>query len=680
MPCLEEPSHGRAAPARKVLLIGWDAADWKMISPLVDAGMMPTLGGMIDRGAMGNLASLSPILSPILWTSIGTGKRPDKHGILSFAEPIPEGGGVRLVSSTSRKTKAIWNILSQQGLDTHAVGWYASHPAEPIHGVCVSDRFADLAGPLGQPWPLAPGCVYPPSLTQSLADLRVHPGDMEAPHLLPFIPRLAEIDLRQDRRPELLSRLLAKCASVHAAATAILEKEPWDFLAVYYEAIDTAGHYFMPYHPPRLPHVSEEDYGRYQGVMTGIYRFHDMLLARLLELAGPEATVMLVSDHGFHSDHLRPPTEATTITEEAAQWHRPYGIFCLHGPGVVQDERIYGASLLDVTPTVLTLLGLPVGEDMDGKVLVQALKAEVAIERIPSWDAVPGEAGLHPPEHRQDPFTAHEALKHLVDLGYVAPPSGDEAKDVETAVREARFNLATAHLDARRPDQALPLLEALYQARPETDRYAVALAHCLCTIGRTAESRHLLEERRGQGGVPPEADLVLGMALFAEGETEAALERLRRAEMAQPTLPNLHCQIGDVYLAQKLYPSAEQAFGKALEIDGDSAHAHHGLAMAMLGLQRWEEAAEHALRAVGLLHFYPLAHYHLGVALVRLGWYDRAIEALEVAVSMQPAMVNGHRYLASIHRKLGDREKAQCHRRIAEALLAQQRRAVTVQG
>ena len=49
--------------SRKVLLIGWDAADWEHITPLLEEGLMPTLDAVIDRGAMGNLATLQPILS-----------------------------------------------------------------------------------------------------------------------------------------------------------------------------------------------------------------------------------------------------------------------------------------------------------------------------------------------------------------------------------------------------------------------------------------------------------------------------------------------------------------------------------------------------------------------------------------------------------------------------------------
>src|SRR2546429_6266279 len=98
--------------AHRVLLIGWDAADWKIIEPLLEAGRMPALRSLIDHGVMGNLSTLKPILSPILWNSIATGKRADKHGILGFVEPNPQGTGIRTAASTSRKCKAIWNILS----------------------------------------------------------------------------------------------------------------------------------------------------------------------------------------------------------------------------------------------------------------------------------------------------------------------------------------------------------------------------------------------------------------------------------------------------------------------------------------------------------------------------------------------------------------------------------------
>ena len=85
-------------PKTKVLLIGWDAADWKIIHTLVDSGKMPNMAKFIEEGVIGNLATLFPELSPMLWTSIATGKRPFKHGILGFTEPSPDGSGIRPIT------------------------------------------------------------------------------------------------------------------------------------------------------------------------------------------------------------------------------------------------------------------------------------------------------------------------------------------------------------------------------------------------------------------------------------------------------------------------------------------------------------------------------------------------------------------------------------------------------
>src|SRR5216117_3004205 len=90
---------------------------------------MPNLARLMAGGIHGNLATIYPVLSPMLWTSIATGKRAHKHGIYGFIEPRSDGQGVQPASSTSRKCKAIWNILSQSGLKSNVLQWYASHPA-----------------------------------------------------------------------------------------------------------------------------------------------------------------------------------------------------------------------------------------------------------------------------------------------------------------------------------------------------------------------------------------------------------------------------------------------------------------------------------------------------------------------------------------------------------------------
>ena len=155
--------------SRRVLVIGWDAADWNVIEPLMARGAMPALERFVREGSAGSIATLEPCLSPILWTSIATGKAPWRHGVHGFVEPRPGRSGLRPVGSASRTCKALWNIASQAGKRVHCAGWFASHPAEKIDGVCLSDQFAPApAGSSPDNWPVAAGSVQPESLAAVL--------------------------------------------------------------------------------------------------------------------------------------------------------------------------------------------------------------------------------------------------------------------------------------------------------------------------------------------------------------------------------------------------------------------------------------------------------------------------------------------------------------------------------
>ncbi len=678
--------------AKKVLLIGWDAADWKIINPLLDQGLMPTLEDLVNHGVIGNLATLHPVLSPMLWNSIATGMRPDKHGILGFMEPDPQTGHVRPVTSTSRKVKAIWNILTQRGYKTHVLGWFAGHPAEPINGISVSDLYPYAVAPLepGRPekaWPLPPGAVHPESLRETFARLRMLPEEVTEAAILPMIPRAAEIDQEKDTRLESYAKVLSENCSIHNAATWILQNQPWDFMAIYYNAIDHFCHGFMHFHPPRMEGIPEDQFEIYKDVVNGAYRFHDMMLQTLVELAGPETTVILVSDHGFHSDHLRPRGLPLEPAGPAVQ-HRNFGIIAMRGAHIKQDERIYGATLLDVTPTILTLFGLPVGADMDGRVLVQAFAEPPEINRIPSWEQEAGDCGMHPPDLRMDPVAAQAVLQRFVALGYVQPPGEDQARAVEVAVREQRYNLARAYLDGRRYRDALPLLKELVKKWPDEVRFSQYLAQCYLAMRCRAEAKAILEqlisnpprpaakdeaevpksESEAQEEMPkqrPWADLLMGIIHFEEGNMDEALACLLQAERSDPRLPDLHLRIGDIYLRQKRVDDAERVFERALEIDGDSPAAHLGLAMVHLRKRRNEQAVEQALHAVGLQHFLPQGHFYLGVALARLGHQQRAALAFETSLTMLPGLMAAHRWLATLHRQPGgDPEKAARHNSI----------------
>src|SRR5258708_15613290 len=174
----------------KVVVIGWQGANWKSIHPLVDAGLMPNLRSMIERGAMGNVRTSGPGDPAILWTSAATGKTADQHGILSALDCDPMSGSIQLTRGSKRRAKAVWNIAMQSGLVVHVAGWYAASPAEELNGSSITNEFVIAANPTEGPWPIRNGTLFPPRLAEQLAELRVHPSEISGQELLQFIPSL----------------------------------------------------------------------------------------------------------------------------------------------------------------------------------------------------------------------------------------------------------------------------------------------------------------------------------------------------------------------------------------------------------------------------------------------------------------------------------------------------------
>jgi predicted AlkP superfamily phosphohydrolase/phosphomutase/Tfp pilus assembly protein PilF len=678
--------------AKKVLLIGWDAADWKVATPLLEQGRMPALDDFINHGVMGNLATLQPVLSPMLWNSIATGKRADKHGIHGFAEPDPNSGGVRPVTSTSRKVKAIWNILTQKGYKTHLLGWFAGHPAEPINGISVSDLYPLATAPHDKPWPLPPGAVHPESVRDQLAELRLHPAELDAGAILPFVPQAAKVDQEKDKSLSVIAKLLAENSCIHNVATWILQTEPWDFMGVYYNGIDHFCHAFMHYHPPRLEGVPEDKFEIYKEVVNGAYRFHDMMLQTLLELAGPDATVIICSDHGFHPDHLRPRGIPDEPAGPAVQ-HRRFGMVCMKGAGIKQDERIYGATLLDVTPTILTLFGLPVGEDMDGRVLVQAFEEPPKIERIPSWEQEPGECGMHPSDMHIDADSAQAVLNQFAALGYIAP-TDDQKKAVESALREAKYNLARVYMDKGQPRLALPLFEELYKEQPEQARFAQQLAQCYFGLRRIEDAKRVLTELMNRTPKDREQTEANAPGEIQRRETEEQRQETRdeRQEAEEqnqgPTAdPGLETSDGqrtsdDVQIGNRQStivnprrPWADWLMGVIHFEEGNMAQALESLLRAeqfeprmpdlplrigqtYLRLKRLDDAERAFRKALEIDGDSPEAHLGLASVLLRKRQNEGAVEEALIAVSLQHFLPMGHFYLGVGLARLGHFHRA----------------------
>jgi len=457
---------------------------------------------------------------------------------------------------------------------------------------------------------------------------------------------------------------------VHAAGTHLAEHESWDLLAVYYDMIDRVGHEFMEFYPPKMQQIEDEDYERYKGVIDQVYRFHDLMLGRYMRLVGPETTIMIISDHGFFSDHLRPAGPAGGPKKEPLRWHREYGIIVARGPGIKKDELVFGASLLDIAPTTLALLGLPVAKDMEGRVLTQLFEQHYEPDYVDTY----GEPdSVDDTGSDEDPWAAQQLLEQFVALGYIEETSeeDDGAKAVEQAVQQKLSNLAEVYLSIREHAKAAPLLEDLLQRKPDDFRTKMKLAQCRLHLGDYDLCHQTVDEILEKYPKSAWGHLLAGMLASKKGDQADALSHFKQAEVSGPNMPQLHTRMGQVYLQQERWSEAKAVFNKALEIDGDSARAYRGLGIALYQQQDYEHAVENLLRSVALLHHQPRTHLYLALAFIAVGGLERAERVLHIALKLKPQMVAAHEALAKIYSKKGDEAQSLFYRSQAEVFRKQ---------
>jgi predicted AlkP superfamily phosphohydrolase/phosphomutase/lipoprotein NlpI len=659
----------------KVLLIGWDAADWKIIDKLMDSGLMPAMKSLVDEGVRGRLATLDPPLSPMLWTSMATGVRPFRHGVLGFVEPDGKGG-VRPVSSHSRKVKAIWNMLTMEGHTSNVVGWWPSNPVESINGCMVSNLFQqekkgketiDM-----QDWVIPEGTLYPERLKEKLEDLRVHPHEVTGNLVMPFVPQALVLDKKGDNRLGVIAKFIAHATTLHAAVTELMETEPWDFTAIYHDTIDHFSHAFMKFHPPRMEGMDEEAYDLFKDVVIGAYVFHDMMLGRLLQLIDDETTVLVVSDHGFHSDHLR-PTHIPQVPSGPAIEHAPYGIFVAKGPGIKKGERVYGATVLDITPTLLTLFDLPVGRDMDGKPLIDIFDHPKKVDYIDSWEKIDKYGGELVITGETDEDLNQSALQQLIDLGYIddLKIEGDAEKDaanyLKGVIKENNFYLAKSYSNGGKYEEALELLLEIENRDKPDFRILIEIVNCAIRTKRFRLAEEYIHFSRVRSAMEDayldvlEAKIRIGLC-----EPDQAVLLLNRSLQTSPDAMEILFELGRLFNSIGEYDKAKECFEKILSKDKDNPYAHHGIGLGYFRKEQYEEAAEKFLDAIDILYHYPSAHLHLGESLAMMKQYADAINSFLVVSAIAPELPRTYRWLLDLYELTGNELEATKYRKLVE--------------
>ncbi len=410
----------------KVMVIGLDGADWNIINPLLSQNKLPHLASLIESGSSGVLHTVRPTKSPVIWTSIGTGKTMLKHGVLDWN--YVEKNNIQIPYSVDDiRVKFAWEILGDYQHTVGVINWFCTFPAPPVNGFLVSDRFTISIDRYLE----YEGITYPADLYPKIYPKVVRFDDRKflklikeenvTHYLQEARKRFDSIPEARERKLRFFRRFFLQDKSVENTALYLQEAVPVDFFAVYLRLIDTTSHFTSIFVEDELreswmreneelggpsPETEQKLYQNMATIIAPIYTYMDNVIGRLKAEAPPETTFFIVSDHGFTFsrigyNHYNTPELA-------------HGIIIINGPDVLSGNQLQDISIYDVTPTLLALYGIPVGEDMDGTVIQEAFTRKLRVDSIPTHDSGQRPAGKKTPRRLDE-----KVLEELRSLGYI---------------------------------------------------------------------------------------------------------------------------------------------------------------------------------------------------------------------------------------------------------------------
>ncbi len=574
-------------PGRRVLVIGLDGADWGILTPLLRAGVMPNLARLMRTGSHGDLRTITPILSPLIWTTMATGVGPAEHGILDFMEVDAATGAAVPITGRGRKVPALWNMATAAGLSSVTSGWWATWPAESVDGTMISDRlFFLLSDAVGE---VPPGTVVFPASAEApmlaMAGRVEEDTGSEAVRALMPVSEQAYRDAVAAGKGmadpvDGFRRIVVGTRTYFRAALDAMAPDT-DLTMVYCIGTDEIGHLLAPYLPPPLPGTDPAFAETARIAVRSYHAAVDRWIGRMVEACPPrECAVLVVSDHGFKWGEDRPRQFSGTAAATAALWHRTLGIWVLAGAGVQGLGRVdEPASVFDVAPTVAALLGLPAGDDWRGTPLPGAPPS--AAERV-SWSTL-----VPPDSYRPQVAVAppsEEYVAQLKALGYLE--GGESAGGDGGATAGELNNLGLVHLEAGRTAEAEKAFRDAVARSPAYPSPHYNLRRLYFEEGRYDDAdRELLEALRlglrdGAGALDRAATdyQARGLADRAEALLAAGMERFPDEPRLAAHRLALLVQAGRCDLAAQVGRDARARFPGSAPV-----HAFAGLAAACVG-------------------------------------------------------------------------------------------------
>lgn len=379
----------------RVVILAIDGASLDYIAPAAAAERLPNFGKLLDAGAAMHLATLKPTQPGPVYGAMVTGKYPPSSGVrsaatyqiaphlaaiellpdLCFSHLLVRFGLVTEVPNTSAALRArpLWSIASAFGLAVGVVGMPLTYPVEAVRGFIVSDRLHTALAPALD----EPPVTYPAEVLGLAREIASTDGG-EAPAVVPAALASANDLDTIGRAPtphdRLYSLIAAQLRRQYSPAV----------MVVRYQGLDTVAHYFLRYAMPRdFGDVSEEERRRYGQVLNRYYAYLDGEIGAAIDSLRPQDLLLVVSGFGMQPVSLGKRLLARAAGDpdlSGSHEQAPDGFLLAYG-AQVQPGHLPLGSIVDVAPTVLYYMALPVGRDMDGYARTDIFRRDFTTER-----------------------------------------------------------------------------------------------------------------------------------------------------------------------------------------------------------------------------------------------------------------------------------------------------------
>ena len=274
----------------RTLLIGLDGATFSILDPLMKDGIMPFLKEFVASGARAELRSVIPPITPPAWTSLITGRSPGHHGIFDFFQKEGESHYIRFTTSQDVHCETIWSIVSRHGERVTTLNFPLMLPPPAINGTVVSGGWMTWRQ-------LRLGC-YPSDLYDKLKAL---PG---------FNPRELALDManevkaiegcQHEEYEEWIKLHIRRERQWLNILRHLMKEEPCKLTAILFDGIDKLQHLCWRFLDPNYSSKQLSPWElKVRNLCLDYFRQLDHILAEIADLAGPDSTIVMASDHGF---------------------------------------------------------------------------------------------------------------------------------------------------------------------------------------------------------------------------------------------------------------------------------------------------------------------------------------------------------------------------------------------